>query len=138
MNVTFSIIGCHEITEDCSFLRSIHRGFFGNINNNRLYVSVSLPFNQNQYQYFNAPFGNFDSHPEYATGGDYIAATRSRIVVTVPSGNQAQVAIDVTDRKTFCIRNYDFAVIFNCADASRIANPCVVSSYTTLGQSKPL
>lgn len=83
-------------------------------------------------QQYDAAFGNFQSHEGYPTKR-YANNIKGRAVITTDDGSQAEVSIDTADNSTFCIRSYDFAVIYDCEDSAKITQPCVVAGYQVLG-----
>lgn len=99
-----------------------------------LYVAVVQPpgFTNTNY---NGASGTFDSHSGYLRMS-YGSGQKLRYVVTVPEGQQAKLIVDVTNPAYFRIRLYDFAAMFDGAEAARVLLPCNTSSYASLGKSE--
>ncbi|XP_055344736.1 uncharacterized protein LOC129592671 [Paramacrobiotus metropolitanus] len=78
---------------------------------------------------FNDAFGSFDTHFGFPDM-PYNNGSKSRFVITTPEGTRAKLTVDASDAKNFCIRSYDYAVMYNCDDNAKITTPCAEPGAT--------
>ncbi|XP_055351636.1 transmembrane protease serine 9-like [Paramacrobiotus metropolitanus] len=81
--------------------------------------------------------GAFYSHPGFYSypRQPYVAGTRKRFIITLPTYCRAQLSLDMTNTYTFNIRDYDFGVMFDGKLATNIGTTmCDQKSYMNLQQ----